>query len=207
MNLLAGPLTKELPEQARTEVFKPCFKAQLREADKLNKEAEAEGYQGVAFGINTHTHLCPDDFAALCTTGLLHGPAPEALARAAEPRRKGRRVGPVGGVVRPAGKPTPPNPPPPAGCTLSTGSVVYSTTSFPTPFMSRIPKVPEKQQWTWVGEGINAVRDQGNCGSCVAFSTTAVTEWVLYQRDLKQKEYAGANYDLSEDDLMECERE
>ncbi|WIA40985.1 hypothetical protein OEZ86_004629 [Tetradesmus obliquus] len=72
MNLIAGPLTDKLPKQDRENTFKPCFKAFLRELDELNKKAEAEGHDDVAFGINSHTHLCADDFAALRTTGLLH---------------------------------------------------------------------------------------------------------------------------------------
>uniref|UniRef100_A0A383VPG1 Uncharacterized protein n=1 Tax=Tetradesmus obliquus TaxID=3088 RepID=A0A383VPG1_TETOB len=77
MNLIAGPLSDALPEPARANMFERCFKAALREMDKLNKAQEAVGYEDVAYGINDHAHLCPDDFAALRLTGLLHGPKPQ----------------------------------------------------------------------------------------------------------------------------------
>jgi hypothetical protein len=52
LNLAAGPKTKDLPEQVRASAFKSTFKAALREMDRVNKEAEAEGNGGVAYGIN-----------------------------------------------------------------------------------------------------------------------------------------------------------
>jgi hypothetical protein len=45
---------------------------------------------------------------------------------------------------------------------------------------------------------------QGGCGSCVSFATTVLTEFALMKRN---SAYTAANTDLSEDDLMECERE
>jgi hypothetical protein len=137
MNLLAGPLTDKLPEQARDNVFKNCFKAALREMDRLNKETEATGYEGVAYGINNHAHLCPQDFAALRTTGLLHGPPP------ADTRRRGRRAGPAAVA---AGKPGPPTPTP--RCSSSTGNVPYPTNLMP------LKPTPSDNSFSWIGNGV-----------------------------------------------------
>lgn len=204
MNLIAGPLTDKLPKQDRENTFKPCLKAFLRELDELNKKAEAEGHDDVAFGINSHTHLCADDFAALRTTGLLHE-SREAETEARRSKKKSRRAGPAAVA---AGKPGPqPPPPPPSGCTSSTGNVPYSnlaTALSPNP--GSIPPVSgEPGNFSWVGSGVTGVQDQGQCGSCVAFATTAVTEWVLYQKDVAAERTGRASYNMSEQDLMECE--
>jgi hypothetical protein len=49
----------------RASAFKSNFKAALRGIDRLNKEADAEGNGGIAFGINSQAHLAFEDFAAL----------------------------------------------------------------------------------------------------------------------------------------------
>jgi hypothetical protein len=81
MNLITGPKTKDLPEAARAAAFKNNFKAALREMDRLNKQADADG-DNVAYGINSHAHLSADDFAALRATGLLTAAKRRATRRA-----------------------------------------------------------------------------------------------------------------------------
>jgi hypothetical protein len=71
MRLLPRPLSRDLPEPARLAAYTNNFKASLRAMDKLNKEAEARGNDGVAYGITVHAHLSLEDYAALRTTGVL----------------------------------------------------------------------------------------------------------------------------------------
>jgi hypothetical protein len=99
MRLLPGPLSRDLTEPARLAAYKNNFKAMLRAMDKLNKEAEARGNDGVAYGITFHAHLSLEDYA-LRTTGVLKE---EPLER----RRMSRRLAA----------------PPSRGCTSSSGRV------------------------------------------------------------------------------------
>jgi hypothetical protein len=49
MGLLAGPKTKHMPEPERANSFKKNFKDALQIMDRLNKDAEAEGNDNVAY--------------------------------------------------------------------------------------------------------------------------------------------------------------
>jgi hypothetical protein len=181
LNLIAGPKTRHLPEPVRADTYKRNFKAALHVMDKLNKDAKAEGYDAVAYGINSHAHLDEDDYVALRATGLLSAPLPAAVRRA-------RRAGP-----RPA------VPPPPPAAVSAPGTVCsYSTGQV----NANLPGAAASVDWVAKGF-VTGIRDQGNCGSCGAFAATVVTEWVLMQN---YKSYNNINTDLSEDDLMQCER-
>jgi cathepsin L len=64
-------------------------------------------------------------------------------------------------------------------------------------FSSHVSSLPEKVDWATTPNVVNAVRDQGQCGSCWAFATTANAEsvWALY---------SGKLLDLSEEFLVDC---
>jgi hypothetical protein len=74
---------------------------------------------------------------------------------------------------------------------------------------------PPAQSVDWAAAGfVTSVKDQGLCGSCVAFATTVATEWMLMQRSARRIVnnkprgfYTNLTTDLSERDLMECECE
>ena len=56
--------------------------------------------------------------------------------------------------------------------------------------------LPESWDWRALG-GVTAIRDQGGCGSCWAFSTMGVVESAIKRRD-------GVELDLSEQHLLSC---
>jgi hypothetical protein len=167
--------------------------------DKLNKDAEAEGNDDVAFGINSHAHLDYDEFMALRATGVRSEPRAST--------RKARRTGPPpipinrGAAVNPR----------PDGVTTQATTCTYTTGNSP----YTLGGTAAATNVDWVKKGfVTPIQDQGQCGSCVAFATTVVTEWVLMQRSAaglvngKDKSYyTGSTTDLSEDDLMQCEGE
>jgi len=64
-------------------------------------------------------------------------------------------------------------------------------------FSSHGSSVPEAFDWTTQGNVVNSVRDQGQCGSCWAFATTANAEsvWAISN---------GKLLDLSEEFLVDC---
>lgn len=63
------------------------------------------------------------------------------------------------------------------------------------------PTLPSSIDWrNHSGNWLTSVKDQGSCGSCVAFATVAVME----SRALIKAGRSGANYDLSEAHLFYC---
>jgi hypothetical protein len=197
MNLIAGPSSKDLPEPARLNAFRNNFKANLRVVDRLNKEAEARGNFAVVYGINVNTHLSPEDYAALRTTGVRADVSVRRCNRRAGPQTAataGRRADEVVASARPN----------PGYCNSYVGQVDF-------PYGSTNPA----QSVDWAAQGfVTAVKSQGGCGSCAAFATTVATEWALMQRSLRRMVnnqprgyYNNLTADLSEDDIMECECE
>jgi hypothetical protein len=202
MGLIAGPRTKHLTETERATSFKKNFKDALHIMDKMNKDAEAEGNDNVAFGINSHAHLSHEDFMELRASGVRGEPLQISTVRKARrtgPRpvalkRRSAKLNPVGVATQAT------------ECTPSSGNVPYTlgTTKASTAI-------------DWVAKGfVTPVKDQFQCGSCTAFGTTVVTEWVLLSLaaavalgpiriDGEDRYFTNANAILSEDDLMECE--
>uniref|UniRef100_A0A383VNK1 Peptidase C1A papain C-terminal domain-containing protein n=1 Tax=Tetradesmus obliquus TaxID=3088 RepID=A0A383VNK1_TETOB len=180
LNLIAGPKTKDLPDAARANVFKRNFKAALRAMDKLNKDAEAEGYDAVAFGINSHAHLDAEDYAALRSTGLRTAQLPAPTSRRAGPQATAQRL-PLAAASAAS-----------TTCSSYSGNVGYT-----------LGNAQASASVDWVAQGfVTGVRNQYGCGACAVFGATALTEWVLMQRN---KTYNNMTTDLSEDDLMQCE--
>jgi C1A family cysteine protease len=202
MGLVAGPKSKQLPEVDRANAFKKNFKDALKVMDKLNKDAEAEGNDNVAFGINSHAHLDQADYIALRATGVRSEPLRDTR-KARRPR--GPRSAPVNHrtTADPTGVSVQAT-----SCTSSTGNVAYS-----------LGQTTAATYVDWVAKNfVTPIRDKGQCGSCVAFGTTVVTEWVLMKRSAASPltvngvnvpigYYSNSVTDLSEDDLMQCERE
>lgn len=169
----------QLPEPDRAKIHRRHFRAALLVMDMLNKQAEAEGYDAVAYGINSHAHL--DEDMALRTTGVRHAPL---LAR------KAQRAGPQSSTQLPTAAALLKHN---STCKYNTGQLRYS-----------LRGTQAATSVDWVAKGfVTAIRDQGMvCGSCTAFATTVATKWTLMQRNAT---YNNVTTDLSENDLMHCE--
>lgn len=144
MNLLAGPMTRDLPKSACAAEFKGNFKAALRVMDKLNTQAEAEGDNFVVYGITHLSHLKSVEYAALYATGV--------LSRSSRRRRQSIAV------TNTAAEPAPTTEAPPGRKLLAgqscpgTGNVPYQPAGS--------SSVSSQDTFSWIDQGrVGPIRD------------------------------------------------